>query len=144
MASKEVPPWQIPASPFVALESITGKPRTRFLFDSDLQTVAYSVGNAVVCRKLHLEQGRQVGSDPYSPSSVTLGAARVLLGVDGGGIGAISINGRHKILAVGERRGDGLDGNGPNIYLYDLKTADLLCAPLQGGTERGYTDVNWR
>jgi hypothetical protein len=109
-------------------------------------------------------------TDANGRFSYKLGQARVIWGRDGGGIGSIALHPSGNVLAVAERRGEGPPvappsaapgtstttaaatatagtpdtAGGPHIFLYSLPDLSLVSAPLAGGTERAYADINWK
>jgi hypothetical protein len=62
---------------------------------------------------------------------------RYILGRDGAGVGAIAVHPAKTHIAVAER-----SHSGPNIYVYAYPSLELAHV-LVGGTERGYSDLNF-
>lgn len=63
---------------------------------------------------------------------------RYIYGRDGAGVGAVAVHPHRTCIAVAERNYVG----GPNIYIYTYPALELTNV-LVGGTERGYTDLNF-
>ena len=61
-----------------------------------------------------------------------------LLGIDAGGIGAITVHPSGNYFAVGERQ----LGGAPNIYIYEFPSL-ILVSVLNNGTERAFSDLRF-
>jgi WD40 repeat protein len=59
-----------------------------------------------------------------------------LIGIDGGGIGAIAVHPSGTLFAVGEK------GTNPNVYVYEYPEIKLVRV-LRNGTERAYSDMRF-
>lgn len=77
-----------------------------------------------------------------SMDRVNLRGARTLWGRDGSGIGAVAVHPSQRFIAVAEKCPAGVAT--PNIYIYSFPELQLACPPLAGGTERAYSDVNFK
>ena len=71
-------------------------------------------------------------------------STRAILGVEGGGIGAFAIHPSGKLIAVGAKSDCSQGASPPRIYFYSLPSLQLICAPLTGGTDRAFADINFR
>lgn len=60
-----------------------------------------------------------------------------MFGLDGGGIGALSIHPSNRFFAVAEK------GTKPNIYVYDYPQLKVHRV-LRKGTEKAYSSVSFR
>lgn len=87
---------------------------------------------------------RRAGVSTSSAGVVTLGRSRAILGREGGGIGAFAVHPSGTLLAVAEKSTCAADAPPPRIFLYALPSLELATAPVSGGAERGYSDINFR
>ena len=151
-------PWQLPASSICAVDAITGfNAHAPLVYSEKHSAICTVVGNAVSIYSMceHRPRSQADGTGIYAcfragftSQPLKIVDKQVIWGRDGGGIGSISLLPKGDILAVAEKLGDvgvgAFNQTGPNIYLYDITTGALVCAPMQGGTERGYSDVCFR
>ena len=61
-----------------------------------------------------------------------------LVGIDAGGIGAITVHPTGNYFAVGERQ----PGGAPNVYIYEFPSLKLVSV-LRNGTERAFSDLRF-
>lgn len=120
-------PFQLATQRFAVLESATGcdvgrRYNTKLLRQAPL-TLGYVAGNAL---RLH---------------DVENGCTRTLFASAGSGVGAFALHPDGQVLAVAERAVEGQFA--PVISLYLLPSLKRLCV-LENGTDRAYSDVNFR
>jgi len=112
----------IPSRSYFSLNQVYGADfgRHNNIHVLDNDTIVYAIGNAV---RIH---------------NVTTGSMRYIYGRDGAGVGAVAVHPSRSHIAIAERNYVG----GPNIYIYTYPSLELTNV-LVGGTERGYTDINF-